>query len=1119
MSASEPKSNRRPAARRVATLGGLAVLIRSLGTPLWMACLLVGLSVSVYGQETTGSVAGVVTDSSGAVIPEVKITVQNVGTNASYTGATSQLGTYNIRTLPVGVYRLTAEAPGFKRFEATGIQLQVNEVSRVDVTMQVGQLTESVEVQASVVTVNTEDATLRTVVDQRRVENLPLNGRDPVQLMRLVAGVSLYQGTGVTSGTTYPGVPAVSVSGNRGNSTNYILDGGQNNDHYNNAPNPMPNPDALQEFSVQTNNFSAEFGRNSGGIVNAVTKSGTNELHGAAFWYLRNNNLNAANFFAPAKPGRPDQKQDDGLKRNQFGLTGGGPVFLPGIYNGRDKTFFFASYQGTRVRQRPTSQFVNVLTAKERAGDFSELSRALTNPFGGGVFPNNQVPPSLFFAGSKSFIDNHIPPPLQGRSVTNTYVTNYDDNQYLTKIDQQVGSKLRLSGRGYWSRAHQPGSLNPKNYSENTWIRDWHNSSYVGNAQWIISPTLLNQTIFSYNTTDGPASHIYPEKGWPDLGVKITVDKYYQYHMTFQTISSIDTGDTNNFFRKEYQAGNTTRWTRGRHSIAFGGEYHWALGDVVNNYRAQGQFRWQNNAGYTGYDVADFLVGKLERLIQGVGEFKTTRFTIVSLFANDSMKLSRRFTLNLGVRWEPFLPNTDTLGRLAAWGGYNAKSTRFVNAPPGILYPGDPGIPDAGYPATWSNFGPRVGLAYDFTGDGKTSLRVGYGMFYDRLNTLQTNSAATQAPFGTLVELYEGPNDNLANPYGSFPGGNPFRVIGFDAVGTEALNPGKDTKFVLPMAAFLYAPDLRNPYIQSWNLTLERQLGAGWVGRTSYAGSKGTALVSGRDFNAPSPDAKATTATTNQRRPLYPNYSSIVMVEPAGLSAYHAMQLTAEKRFSQGFTVLANYTFAKTIDNNQGSGNKGNATSVTDPRNQRFDRGPADFDLRHVFNFSGVWELPVKFQSRPAQLLMGGWSMTSIVAWRSGFPFTVASGQDNARTGQGGQRADMIGDPYIAGNRDHGALAAQYLNKAAFKVNELGTYGTLGRNTFRGPGSFNADFGLHKDFPMGERLRWQFRFEAFNLLNNVNLSNPSGTVTSSNFMRITSASDPRILQFALRLEY
>lgn len=1077
------------------------------------------LAVSTFGQETTGSILGLISDPSGAVIAGAEVTAVNTGTNATFRTTANAAGNYIFRTMPAGTYRVTVSAPGFKRYEATNVVTQVNEVTRVDIAMTVGAVSESVEVSAPVVNVNTEDASLRTVVDQRRVEDLPLNGRDPVQLMRLVAGVSLYNGSGLTSGTTYPGVVSVSVNGNRGNSTNYILDGGQNNDHYNNAPNPMPNPDALQEFSVQTNNFSAEFGRNSGGIVNAITKSGTNQLHGAAFWYVRNNALNAANFFAPPKPGAPNQKQDDGLKRNQAGITVGGPVDIPKIYNGKDKTFFFFSYQGTRLRQRPTSSFVNVLTAAERDGDFSGLNRALKDPLGG-VFPNNIVPKSRFFPGDKFLIDNNFPVPASGRAVTLTNLGDYDDNQYLAKIDHQVTSNLRLSGHAFWSRAHQPGNLTPTNYFEETDVRDWRNTSYVGNAHWIIAPNILNQTTIGYNKTDGPASHVYPAKNWNDLGVPITLDQYSQFVIGFQSIASINTGDTNNFIRDETQFGNTTRWTIGRHNVTFGGEYHHARGDIVNNYRAQGRFSFTNNAGYTGYDVADFLIGRWAEFVQGAGEFKNTRFNIVNIFANDSFKVNKRLTLDLGVRWEPFMPNTDLFGKVVVWGGPNAQSTRFVNAPKGVLYAGDPGIPAGGYPATWTNFGPRVGLAWDVAGDGKTALRAGYGIFYDRINTLQTNSAADEAPFGTVVDIFGGPNDSMANPYASIAGGIPFPKIGFAAIGTDVLNPGKDGRFVLPMAAFLYGPGLRNPYVNSWNLTLERQLGGSWIARASYAGSKGTALTSGRDFNAPFPNATATTSTTNQRRPYYSTgLGQVVMMEPAGNSIYNSLQLTVEKRFSQGFTILANYQFAKTIDNNVGSANKGNGTNVTDPYNQKYDRGPADFDLKHVFNFSGVWALPVKPANAVANFLIGGWNMTSIVAWRSGFPFTVGSGQDNAHTGQGGQRADLTGQPVALSNSGHGAIAAQYLNKAAFAFNALGTYGVLGRNTFRGPGSFNLDYGLHKDFPIREQMKFQFRFEAFNLFNNVNLANPNGTVSSGNFMKITSASDPRILQFALRFQY
>jgi hypothetical protein len=1091
-------------------------LFRSLPVVL---VVLWSLVVPAAAQETTGTITGLVSDTSGAVVTNAEISVVNVGTNATYKTTTNSAGNFILRTLPVGEYKLTASVPGFKRYEATNVLTQVNEITRIDIEMTVGAVSESVEVTAPVVNVNTEDASLRTVVDQRRVEDLPLNGRDPVQLMRLVAGVSLYNGSGLTSGTTYPGVVSVSVNGNRGNSTNYILDGGQNNDHYSNAPNPMPNPDALQEFSVQTNNFSAEFGRHSGGIVNAVTKSGTNGLHGAAFWYVRNNALNAANFFAPPKPGSPGQKQDDGLKRNQAGVTVGGPVLVPKLYNGKDKTFFFFSFQGTRLKQRPTTTAINVLTPQERQGDFSAFATALRDPLGG-LFPNNQIPASRFFPGSKYLIDNNIPAPANGRSITTTNVADYDDNQYLAKIDHQFGTKLRLSGHAFWSRAHSPGNLTPTNYYEETDIRDWSNTSYVGNAHWIIAPNILNQTTIGYNKTDGPATHVFPAKNWNDLGVPITLDQYNQFYIQFQSINSINTGDTNNFIRDEAQVGNTTRWTKGRHNLTFGGEYHHARGDIVNNFRAQGRFYFTRTAGYTGYDVADFLIGRWGEFIQGAGEFKNTRFQIVNLFFNDSFKVNQRLTLDLGVRWEPFLPNTDLYGKVVSWGGLNAHSTRFVNAPPGILYAGDPGVPAGGYGTTWTNFGPRIGLAWNVTGDGKTALRAGYGIFYDRINTLQTNSAADEAPFGTVVDIFGGPTDSMANPYANVAGGNPFPKIGFAAIGTEVLNPGKNATFVLPMAAFVYGPNLRNPYISSWNLTLERQLGGSWLARASYAGSKGTALASGRDFNSPFPDAAASTSTTNQRRPYFAQgLGQVVMMEPAGTSLYNSLQLTAEKRFSRGFTILANYTFAKTIDNNVGSANKGNGTNVTDPYNQHYDRGPADYDLKHVFNFSGVWTLPVKPSNRVADFFIGGWNMTSIVAWRSGFPFTVVSGQDNARTGQGSQRADLTGvSPYLS-NDGHGAIAAQYLNRAAFAVNALGTYGVLGRNTYRGPGSFNLDYGLHKDFPVRERMKFQFRFETFNLFNNVNLSNPTATVTSGNFMKITGASDPRILQFALRLEF
>ncbi len=1078
----------------------------------------------VVGQNVTGTIEGVIKDASGAVVPNITVSVTNTGTNAAYTGITDSQGAFSIRLLPVGVYNLTASVAGFKKYDALGIRVQVNETSRVDLALQVGAATESVDVDAVAVHVDTESPALKTVIDQTRVEDLPLNGRDPVQLTRLVAGVGLYNGSGVTSGTTYPGsggtgVVAISINGGRGNTTNYVLDGGQNNDHYNNAPNPMPNPDALQEFSVQTNNFSAEYGRNVGGVVNAVTKSGTNVLHGAAFGYLRNAALNAVNFFAPVNAQNPLTKLNDGLKRSQFGATLGGPVVFPKLYNGRNKTFFFVSYQGTRIRQRPSSGFTTVMGAAERSGDFSAISTPLLNPLGG-TYPGNIIPASQISPVTRGLLACCVPLPTLaspaaglGQIVTTT-VVNLNDDQYLGKIDQQIGSNNRLSGRIFVAHATQPGQLDQSNYYASVVGAWWQNTSFVVNDSHIFSPTLLNTALFEYNRTNNFNQPVYPSKSIKDLGSNISQDPNPEVNVSVTGLSQFNTGDTNGFLRQEYQALDTLHWTKGRHQLTFGGEYGRGLGDINNNFQAEGVFSFVPTAGFTGYGPADFLIGKFSSMTQAVGEFKQTRFTLFDLFVNDSFAVSRRLKLNLGLRWEPFFPYTDTLGKLAIWAP-GQKSTRFVNAPVGLLFPGDAGVPDGGYATRWKNFGPRLGAAWDVTGDGKTSLRAGYGIFFDHPNTLTTNAQTDQAPFGTTVTVLGNSTNTFSEPWAGFPGGNPLPTVGFSAVGTSALNPGKNANFVSPDQPFLYARNSRNPYVQSYNLTLERELKGGWLARISYAGSKGTALVSVRDINPAIYAPGATTATTNLRRPNL-LYAAIPVSEPVGNSNYNALQITVQRRLSKGFSILSSFTWAKTIDDVQSSANKGNGVDVTNPDNHRLDRGPADYDLPVVFTFSGLWSIPGKYTNPAAKFLLGGWNLSSIVNIQSGFPFTITSGVDNARTGQSGQHADLTGVNPSLGDQAEGVLINQYLNKLAFAANALGTYGAIGRNTYFGPDRIGWDSGLHKDFPINERLRAQFRFEIFNTLNHTNFGLPAGSMTSANFLRITSAGDPRIMQLALR---
>ncbi len=1060
--------------------------------------LLCGIALA---QNVYGVLSGRVLDPSGASVPGATVVAVNAGTNARSTATSSSDGNYTFPALPVGIYELTVEAAGFQQFAVRNIRLQVNENIRVDAPLKVGTASETVTVEADAVVVDTVSPTLKAVVDEKRIEELPLNGRNATQLMRLIVGTVTDLRADTTSGTTYPGVTPVSVNGGRSNTTNFMLDGSQNNDHYTNVANPMPNPDALQEFSVQTNSFSAEFGRQSGGIVNAVTKSGTNELHGSAFWFLRNNAMNSTPYFGAVGPN--GKRKDDGLKRNQYGVTVGGPVFIPKFYDGRNKTFFFFSWQGTVQRQTPPEVGKVVPTAAQRAGDFSGLSKALKNP-AGGTFANNQIPSSLFSPISQQIL-KYIPLPTSGNSITTSAANNFDDDQFLVRIDHQISQNNRLTGRYWDSYAVTPAILNPSNYLEQTTGRTWLNRSINLTDTHTFGATVMNQFMFAFTRMDGHNAPLLPSASIASFGSNLFNDDKPQWHVTVAGyFGTLNTGDTNIFLRDEYTFTDTVRVTTGRHSFAFGGEVGRGIGDVRNNFRANGQWNFNGSAPFTGDSLADFMLGRFNTLVQGIGEYRDTRFDRYALFAQDEWKLARRFTLNLGLRWEPFLPYSDLENRLAVWRP-GERSTRYPNAPLGIRYAGEKDLPANAIDSRLGYLAPRVGFAWDIFGDGKTALRGGYGIFYDQLNTIAFNNQANQAPFGTVVTTFGNANNNFANPYAGI--NNPFPA---------PLNPGSDAVFPNFSNHQPYVADFQGPYVQNWNLTLERQVGLGFVGRASYAASKGTRLGVVREGNAAVYAPGVTTATTNQRRPYAPSLGNLNLIEPVSNSTYHALQLTADRRFAKGFTLLVNYQWAKAIDD--ASATKLTGQARTNPFDARFDKGPANFDKTHVFNLSGLYELPFRVNN-PAKWLVNGWSLNAIASLSSGAPFTVVSGVDNARTGTGGQRADLVGDPNFGGDRSRGERIAQYLNKAAFAPNALGTFGILGRNTFRDPGFASWDFGLFKRFALRENIGLTYRFEAFNAFNRPNLNGPNATQNNVNFMKITSAQDTRILQMALRLTW
>lgn len=1059
-----------------------------------VTAILCGQATALLAQSATGSIVGVVADATGGGVPGARVTATHVATAIATVTDSTANGQYVLRGLPVGVYSVKVELVGFATWQDDQVIVRVAEEVRLDAHIKIGDVSETVAVSGAARIVDTTTSTLQTVIDQQRIENLPLNGRNPTQLMQLVAGVQPDPRSDLTSGATYPGVEPISAGGGRGNTTNFILDGGSNNDHYSNAPNPMPNPDALQEFSVQTNNFSAQYGRNVGAVVNAVTRSGSNDIHALGFGYFRDHAWNATNFFTPGV--------DDGLTRKQLGGTAGGPVM-------RNRTFFFVSYQATRERSLPANRTSTVPTAAQRNGDLSSIATQLRNPFTGQPFPGNQIPANLLSPISRRILNEWVPLPSGEAGSPNLLRMRtpsvLDDDQVMVRLDQQFSNGHRTYGRFWRSAAATPSFLEPGNALAVVIGREWINTVISVNDNWVLSPSLLNTLVVTSNRTDNANYHDQYPPQLGELGVNIWNDDKPQWQFGVGGWFSINTLSSNEFTRDEFQVVDTLRWTRGAHELSFGVDYSYGKGDITNNLRQAGAFTFNNAAPFTGNALADFLLGKFQTFEQGLGEYKNTRMHYLAAFVEDTYRLSPRTTMTLGLRWDPFFPYGDVNGRLSIYRP-GRQSQVYVNAPPGALYPGDEGFPTGGYDKSWWNLGPRVGIARDLSGDGRSSLRAGYGIFYDRPNTIATNSAANQGPFGTLVNFQGDTVNSLADPYAGRS--NPFPA--------DPFNVAPDVRFVQPHVAFSYDENLKNGRLQSWHTTYERELLRGTALRVAYAGSRGDRLATGREINPAIYAPGATTGTTNARRPLAPLFGSITSIESTGRSSYHSLQTSLDKRLGRGLALLASYTLSRSLDDS--SANKQTGATQVNPFDSTFDWGPSNFDRRHRLVASWVWEIPGRPSSAAAAAVLSGWSLNGIFTLQSGLPFSVTSGVDNARTGTGSQRADLVGDPDLASGRSRDEQIREWFNTVAFTTNALGTFGNTGRNAFRGPGFSTLDLGLQKTVAF-QKVRTQVRLDAFNVLDQVNLNMPDTNRSSANFGRILSADDPRILQLAVRLSF
>ena len=1209
-------------------------------------------------QSTGGRILGKITDPSGAVIPGAAITLTNEATGVVNTTEADKDGSFGFPNVPVGDYTIQYTATGFKENVQHHVAMILNQVLTLNQTMQLGQKQEVVDVSSEAPIVDTTSTQLGAVMGERSVEQLPLNTRDTYQLLQLQPGVmSNVGGSNSTAyGSDQPGV--VSVNGGRGRSNNFSVNGGDANDLFANLPTVQPNPDSIDEFRVLTNTFDAEYGRNSGAVINVVTKSGTNNWHGSMYEFFRNKVLNSKGYFDTVKPD---------FQQNQFGATLGGPIV-------KDRTFFFLSYEGRRIKQGSPTDKSYMPDATQRTGDFSSTIAALgangafqgtlTDPYfaqqlsarnGGAcgaaitgtapaagvawssIFPNNVIPQACLDPTALALLNRFVPGPNQGgnsalgdsnyQSAPNNIIRG---DQGSLKFDHRLTNNQNLNFYYYVDDSNllqalsffQAAGANVPGFGSGVPTRvQQYNLSHT----WTLNPTTVNEARFTYmregqlgfqhpQTTNlvqdscgsaVPAANCFSDPTNPKLGITPNLGASVE-GVPFITVGgSFNIG--NNFEGQLPQVGNSFQWSdniskvKGNHTMKFGVDVRRMRFDQTLYYNINGEYTYDGSsenslllpAGSNGSNlIPDFLIGTPTSFSQGSAQRENVRSTALYLFAQDSWKIKSNLTLNYGLRWELDTPLADQLHHVQTYrpgqattvypcqlpGGTDCGQNSADNSlfPLGLVFPGDKGVPAGLTQTYYKAFAPRIGIAWSPGRSGKTSIRAGYGMFYNPIEQLVLEQFGAEPPFGGSNYITSPMfNTPFIDQTGlTYP--NPFNGILSPPPGTAI-----DWSSFRPILLFGdLQPHLRTQYSEQYNLTVQRQLTKDMVLQLSYVGSQAHRLLVSHDLNYGNPqtcldlntvlgDGTCTqygadsaysvpagaipagmtfhlpngqTVTGGPGSPALtlvglrkysspncnyftgagcpadgvPVFSNIFAEDTIGNSNYNSFQASLEKRFSRGLQFQAAYTWSKSFD--VGSSFEGEVN----PINPQLSYSLSEFDARHRLVLSYDWELPIRKFDGFAGKILNGWATSGIYTLQSGFPIRITTSSDNELFTS--FFFESAGEPDIVAPfhtlKPQSSPNAQYFDPNIFsEANTFGRVGNSPRTICCGPGVNNWDMILHKNTKINERWNTEFRAEFFNILNHTQFYNPDGNISDSTFGQIRTARDPRLLQFALKLSF